>query len=243
MLHCSYCNKQYIRQSALNNHILTCKFNRFCNNHNFTINNLSNENICKLLIDLHNKYEKLEKDYHEIKKFVNITKKKIDILDYLNDKYRYLTFDFNDFINQYNISLEELDIIFNKNYIDGFIQIFIKNVQYLKNKDITIPIKAFSNKEGILYIYSKDLQQWKILDDENLCKFISNIDKLILKLFLKWKIEKETTMDAEQFSNIYPIYMKKILATNYNNKNYTIKNKLFNYFKINIKNIISYEFC
>ena len=49
-------------------------------------------------------------------------------------------------------------------------------------------------------------------------------------------------MTSDEFSNVYPIYMKKILSTNSQNKNIIIKNKLYKYLKVNIKNIVTYEF-
>ena len=251
MLSCQYCGKQYVRKSALNNHLINCRFNNICKhnnsdlydkNNNINIVSISNENIYKLLIDLHNKYEKLEQDYNEVKKFVNITKNKIDINEYLNQRYDYSEYDTNDFIGNIKINIDDLEVIFKKNYAEGVIQIIINNIEKLKITNQNIPIKAFSHKDGILYGYYKELKQWKIIDSDNWNVIIRHFDKIILTLFLKWKEEKEKTMTSDEFSNVYPIYMKKILFNNYQNKNIIIKNKLYKYLKVNIKNIVTYEF-
>ena len=42
-----------------------------------------------MVILLYNKYEKLESDYTELKKYVAITKNKINILDYLNENFKH----------------------------------------------------------------------------------------------------------------------------------------------------------
>ena len=92
---CIYCNKIYIREFAFNNHLAKCKLN---NNIKVTTSNseykmqynksISNEVIFNMLLDLNNKYEKLQADYDELKKHTNIVKNKISILDYLNNNYQ-----------------------------------------------------------------------------------------------------------------------------------------------------------
>ena len=114
---CSYCKKSYIRKTAFNNHQLKCDLIRICNNvkskdeedeeelpvkFNGSINDMY-----KLLINLNNKFEKLEADYNEIKKYVNVTKNNIDIIEYLNKNYDYSEFDFIKFLNS-NLDLNIL---------------------------------------------------------------------------------------------------------------------------------------
>ena len=85
---CSFCNKTYIRKAAYNNHIEKCKLHYYCKNskpqpsiniEDITIENMpiNNESIFKLLINLQNKYEKLQEDYDELKKYVINKKSKI----------------------------------------------------------------------------------------------------------------------------------------------------------------------
>ena len=108
---CSYCKKNYVRKSAFNNHKLNCQFIRICNNvktikeqNELDVIDQNNElsikfdgsinDMYKLLINLNNKFEKLQTDYNEIKKYVNITKNKIDIIEYLNKNYNSNNLDF-----------------------------------------------------------------------------------------------------------------------------------------------------
>ena len=41
-----------------------------------------------MVIMLHNKYDKLETEYNELKKYVSVVKNKINILDYLNQNFK-----------------------------------------------------------------------------------------------------------------------------------------------------------
>ena len=116
---CNYCNKIYIRKYAYNNHLQKCKFYKSrCtiikgenteflntnNNNNNNNNNLNNSTIFKMLIDLTNKYEKLQSDYNELKKFVETNKKKVNIITYLNSNYNFDNYDFYDFTNSIKIN-------------------------------------------------------------------------------------------------------------------------------------------
>ena len=78
----------------------------------------------------------------------------------------------------------------------------------------------------------------------DLITFIKYFDKKILNLFLKWKIEAQEKMNYDKFSDIYILNMKKVLGQNFEKKDKKtiIKNKLYKYLKINLKNIVSYEF-
>ena len=51
-------------------------------------------------------------------------------------------------------------------------------------------------------------------------------------------------MNYDKFSDIYILNMKKVLGQNFEKKDKKtiIKNKLYKHLKINLKNIVSYEF-
>ena len=82
---CSYCSKHYIMKSAYNNHLLKCKFAHFSskfekgsekntNSETITIDslkqNMNINNLFAIVIMLYNKYEKMESDYNELKKYI-----------------------------------------------------------------------------------------------------------------------------------------------------------------------------
>ena len=249
---CKYCNKIYIRKYAYNNHFEKCKFyksrcsiikednDKFLNNINKTNINLSNSIIYKMLIDLTNKYDKLQKDYDELKKFVETNKKKVDIITYLNNNFNFDNYDFNDFIKSINITSEDLELIFKKDYLDGIVSIILNKINILENN---VPLKAFSTKENILYIYLNSLKSWIQMSNEELQKIIKYFSKNILNEFSKWESETRKTMRPDDFSEIYILNMKKVLGGNYDSKNLNnlLKTRLYKNIKINVKSISSYE--
>ena len=194
---------------------------------NVTINNLFS-----MVIMLYNKYEKMEAEYNELKKYATITKKKINILEHLNEncKQEYLNvgLNFKKFVDGLVINQEMLDKIFKYDYVDGILNIFI---EYIK-ESLLLPIKCFNIKENVLYIF--DDEKWIIMDDDYLRIFIKSFDKKMLLQFLQWKIDSEKKFDSDTFGEIYIINMKKVIAGNFEKKNKVvmIRNRIYKYLKV-----------
>tara|TARA_B110000444_G_scaffold242325_1_gene259537 strand:- start:20387 stop:21172 length:786 start_codon:yes stop_codon:yes gene_type:complete len=255
---CNYCNKSYIRKSAFNNHQLNCELTRICNNvkTNYQENKEETEldikfngtinDVYKLLINLNNKFEKLETDYNELKKYATVCKNKIDIIEHLNKNFQYSDFNFDQFINSILITDIELQIIYEKDYIDGIFQIIVNHIEKIKH-DSNIPIKAFNNKEGVLYIYLNSLDNshnWVIVDEDRIKSIMKYFDKKLLPLFIQWKDYYQLHHDPNDFTLIYVKNMKRVLGSNFEkkNKNAMLQNKLYKYLKINLKNFIQDDF-
>ena len=268
---CVYCNKIYVRKASYNNHLVKCKLCRFasdCGNNNFVnandsinigyVNNdnssvinidslkkdLTIHNLFAMVIMLYNKYEKLESEYTELKKYVAITKNKINILDYLNENFKqeYMSNGGNNitkFMDELVIGEDQLQKIFKYDYVDGIFNIIC---DYINVKGSLFPIKCFNTKENVLYIF--DGQLWLVMDDVYLRKFIKSFDKKILTKFVEWKKVAEKTIDPEIFGEIYIQNMKKVIGGNYEKKNpaFMIKNKLYKHLKIDLQSIVRYDF-
>jgi hypothetical protein len=270
---CSYCKKIYIRKASYNNHLIKCKLCRFSSNCGKTELELESElesvkpesesvvtmdslkkdltihNLFAMVIMLYNKYEKLESEYTELKKYVTITKNKINILDYLNENFKhdFMNMDaggtnITKFIDELVIGEDQLQKIFKYDYVDGIFNIICDYIDKLNVKGLLVPIKCFNTKENVLYIFDGEL--WLIMDDNYLRKFIKSFDKKILTKFVEWKKIAEKTIDPEIFGEIYIQNMKKVIGGNYEKKNPAsmIKNRLYKHLKVDLKSIVSYDF-
>jgi len=208
---------------------------------------LNIHNLFAMVIMLYNKYEKLESEYTELKKYVNVTKNKINILDYLNENFKH---DFMrdegtnivKFMDELVIGQDQLEKIFKYDYVDGIFNIICDYIDKLNVKGSLLPIKCFNTKENILYIFDGEL--WLIMDDVYLRKFIKSFDKKILTKFVEWKKIAEKTIDTEIFGEIYIQNMKKVIGGNYEKKNpaLMIKNRLYKHLKIDLQSIVRYDF-
>jgi hypothetical protein len=260
LYNCSYCNKKYIRKSAYNNHLIKCKYATkqyksaskplVSETEGLSLESLSRDvniqNLFTMVIMLHNKYDKLESEYNELKKYVSVVKNKINILDYLNENFKH---DFlrdganiKNFMTNLVLQQDHLQKIFKHDYVDGIFNIICEYIDTLNVKGILLPIKCFNNKENVLYIF--DGVQWIIMDDTYLRAFIKSFDKKILTLFVEWKASAEKSIDAEIFGEIYIQNMKKVIAGNYEKKNpaLMIKSRLYKHLKNDLKSIVHYDF-
>ena len=208
---------------------------------------LNIHNLFAMVIMLYNKYEKLESEYTELKKYVNVTKNKINILDYLNENFKsdYMSNGGNNitkFIDELVIGEDQLEKIFKYDYVDGIFNIICDYINKLNVKGSLVPIKCFNTKENVLYIF--DGESWLIMDDVYLRKFIKSFDKKILTKFVEWKKIAEKTIDTEIFGEIYIQNMKKVIGGNYEKKNpaFMIKNRLYKHLKIDLQSIVHYDF-
>jgi len=260
LYNCSYCNKKYVRKSAYNNHLIKCKYATkqyksaskplVSETESLTLESLSRDvniqNLFTMVIMLHNKYDKLESEYNELKKYVSVVKNKINILDYLNENFKndFLRDGANikNFMGNLVLHQDHLQKIFKHDYVDGIFNIICEYIDTLNVKGTLLPIKCFNNKENVLYIF--DGEQWIIMDDTYLRVFIKSFDKKILTLFVEWKASAEKSIDAEIFGEIYIQNMKKVIAGNYEKKNpaLMIKNRLYKHLKNDLKSIVHYDF-
>ena len=184
---CNICCKQYIRKDAFDKHYLLCNFNfeksrselRY-NGENLTAPNISNEKIYLLLVDLSNKYNKLQADYDELKKFVITKRKKINIIDYLNNNCITCgSIDFDNYIEyiiseimihgvynngQKDYDNEYLNLIFENDFINGMVRILSKIIINEREKKL-LPIKVFQQKDEIYVLrQSEDKSEGESVD-------------------------------------------------------------------------------
>jgi len=250
---CSYCSKSYSRKDALNKHTLLCAFNskksidRSKSNFDSDIPNI--QQMYSIIVDLSLKYDKLQSDYDKLSKWVQQKKKKINIIEWLNEKcIPSITHD--KWLDEIILTRKHLNYVFSYDFVDGILFI-LQDFLIIDNDNILNTIKAFDHKEGALFVYDKINQdndventiiKWHIMTVEEFQKMIRCISLKIIVEFKKWQDENMDKMDDEAFSKEYIINFKKVMGnSDYYSQYNKIRNKLYKYLKINLKNIL-YEF-
>ena len=192
-----------------------------------------------IVMELVKSNNKLRKDVEELKRWVYAKKKKIIIVDWLNENYKPVE-NYKEFISKLNIRREHLDIIFKSNIIDG-IQEILQN--FIVNNDIC-PLKSLDQRVNTIYVYNED-SKWEQLSLIEFNNIISNIMKRILDEFKKWQDENEDKLYTDDFSAIYVQNVKKVMGgdISIDKQRSKIHRNLYTYLKMNLQNTIEYEFC
>tara|TARA_B100001769_G_C22094876_1_gene590646 strand:+ start:1191 stop:2042 length:852 start_codon:yes stop_codon:yes gene_type:complete len=225
----------------------------------------SNKELFIMLTNLNLKYDKLMNDYSTLKNYVDTIKNKTNIIEYLNT-HCYSNLSIFQFIYNININLNDLQLLFENGYLNGITNILIKYIDSQILQNINIPIKAFTRKHQVCYINisshdnsnddnsnddnsnddnsnddnsnDDNKYKWVLLDHDNLYKLFNIINSKILNTFTIWNTNAIKTMDYDKYSELYPIYMKKILGVSNDSTTtlqISIKNKIYNHIKNEMK--------
>jgi hypothetical protein len=243
---CVNCNKTYSRQSAYDKHKI------FCNEsdpNTIKLDNIDTLTLHEIVIELVKSNNKLRKDVEELKRWVHTKKRKIIILDWLNENYvnnKKPLQNYKDFMSKCVITRESLEIIFKTNIIDGIQEIlntYIQNIDQDQDQDQVLPLISFDQKDNAIYVFNEK-NKWQLLSTTDFANIFSQLLKSIMEEYYKWKTENEANLYDEEFSDIYLQNTKKILGgdMSIDKQREKVHRNLYKYLKKNLQNTTEYEF-
>lgn len=244
---CIYCGKSYKTRTNLEKHLLLCELIYKRKNTSLSLEDEhdipSQKKIYQLLLELGQKYNRLEEKVEEINKYVIKKKKKINIIEWLTTNIT-PNIDFNVFTEKINITNNHVEFLFNNSIIDTFNEIFNS---FYETNDLENPIFAFIQKNNTFYIYDKIEANhiWIELSREKFIKFLNKIQMKISKAFYEWKkIHTQELNDIENLSTLYDKALIKLMSVDFKQENILCKIKTIIYAKIktDIKALVEYEF-
>jgi hypothetical protein len=200
------------------------------------INNTSFEKH-KLLCQI--KHDKYDEEKKIDTKNLTTKKKKFAVLDWLNESY-FPSQDIDKWKNSVTVNRLHLNYLFKNNYTDGVLNI-IKDYLPLSDENY-LPLKSFDQKDNTIFIYQKS--KWIVLEHSEFEKIVQIISKKIITEFKNWQDENEDKLYNDDFSVIYIENVRKIMGGKHSveQQNNIIHRNLYKYLKMNLKNIIQYEF-
>jgi hypothetical protein len=235
-LKCSICNKEYHNDNLFDKHKLICSITHDQHNED----KLGVKNLSKIVCYLVKANMKLEEEVNELKKWANTKKKKFAVIEWLNENYE-PKMNLEVWIDTIIVTREHLNHLFKNNYNDGVVNIL---KEYLPlNEENFIPLKSFDQKDNTIFVYKGS--KWDVYAHGDFEKLISGISKKLLNEFKVWQDENEDKLYTDEFSALYLQNVKKIMGGNYSveQQNNAIHRSLYKYLKMNLKNIIQYEFA
>jgi hypothetical protein len=190
---CSICNKKFTRLTALRRHRGICELlnqsNRCQKADLEEIADLPPINeLWSIVKTLVQENIKLKKDMEKIKNWVHTKKKKINIINWLNEnKKPVLTFQ--EWKLKINIYDSDLNLIFDNGFITGIAYILERNLKLTEE----LPIRAFQQKSNCLYIYE---------DKGNLLEKVTTKGELLEKVPTKGELLEKVPTKGELLEKV-----------------------------------------
>jgi hypothetical protein len=248
---CINCSREYTRKSYYDKHSLICDFlSKSVKEHKIDVQEYDDtpnqRQLYEVILELSAKIVKMEEKISELSKNAEYKRKKINIIEWLNNSIK-CNINFNQWIENIKINRKHLELIFNNDYNNGIVHI-LKDIIHIgeldhNNNEILLPMKSFDQKPNMIYIHNDG--QWNIMNNEMLNKLTGTFTKLLLGEFINWQKENmEKLENDDRFGIEYAQNMKKIIGHNLsvdqiNNK---IKNEIYKILKVNLKSVVEYEF-
>jgi uncharacterized protein YeeX (DUF496 family) len=209
----------------------------------------SQRKMFQMLIELGEKYNKLEQKVEELNKWVVKKKKKINVLEWLNANMKPSML-FDDILDKINVNEEDVKSLLENSYYDVMNDIFSRNIYNFGESEN--PIFAFVQKQNIFYIYDTNNTTnnnvnniWIELTKERLTKFLNKVHTKVFKAFYDWKnINKNEITRDERLSNLCDKTFVKLMSVEFKQENIYAKarNAIYSRMKTDMKELIEYEF-
>lgn len=248
---CEICKKSYTKKSSLDKHKILCDYKtksklevkvdaeELGDKPNY-------DQLVKIVQELAFKYVKLEEKMEQMQVWVNQKKQKIKVGNWLNEHVD-STIGFKEWVTTIEVLPQiALSLIDNTAF-----QTFQSILEYnLSNKpEFVCPIKCFSQKPNIFYVSEKTpdgKSVWTQLELDELLLVLKRIQSKLLVELSRWKLENKNKIEdddklSEQFNKAI-IKLMNITIVAHDTNVGRIRNNLYNFLKMDLKNLIEYDF-
>ena len=229
IVNCPSCFKSFKRVGCYEKHIFQCQRR--------TEEKIpNNKELWDMITHLTEKYNTVQSEMEYLKNKMGIQNKKIDVLEWLN-KLEKPNSTWNEIIDNFEMKICDLDLIFQKGLIEGVVDIMIQYFQSFNSTDV---IRCYEQKKNVFYVFNGS---WEILNKGDFKNSYKAIYQKILSLFEEYKNLNENKMNDDEFQIEFNNNFVKILCvqTSFELQSTRIKNKIFNELKENFKSIIELE--
>ena len=229
IINCPSCFKSFKRAGCYEKHIFQCQ-----RRNEEKIPN--NKELWDMITHLTEKYNTVQSEMEYLKNKMGIQNKKIDVLEWLNKQEKPNT-TWKEIIENFEMKICDLDLIFQKGLIEGVVDIMIQYLQSFNSNDV---IRCYEQKKNVFYVFNGS---WEILNKGDFENSYKTIYQKILSLFEEYKNLNENKMNDDEFQIEFNNNFVKILCvqTPFELQSVRIKNKIFDELKENFKSIIELE--
>jgi hypothetical protein len=217
-----------------------------------------------MLLEMAQKYSRLEERMNEVNKWVNKKKKKINVLEWLNTNITPVLL-FENLSEKIIVTDDDINFLLNNTFYDTINELFSKTI-YIKSENenendndnntehTMYPIFTLIQKSNTIYIYDKPIDNnsnsnsnnvWQECTREKLVKFLNIVHIKISKHFYNWKKSKMNEINNDDnFATLCDKTLIKLMNIDFKQDAILskIKSQLYNKLKTDMKLLIEYEF-
>jgi len=245
MNNCPHCLRTYQRKVYFDRHVGLCQMlSKTKHERLMEVEEQADtptlRDLYAVVMSLTEKYSQMEKKFTELSKYASIKKQKLNIVDWLNTNFSSQATDYTEWFKSIRVQKEELYVLFQTDYVGG-VMALIK--QLLTIEDEKRPVRAFTAKDGVFYIYQETENCWEVADAETFQKLMFSIDKQFMSAFVEWQNENKERMQNDDFLDTYTKNARKIMGGhNTREQLYSrIKRELYTYLRTELPEMIEYE--
>ena len=240
---CPYCSRQFLRKSTFNRHIISCEILSKTPKERY-LEEINRDDIPSIrqiycvILEIAERQLKIEKKMEMIDKWVENKKKKLSVIDWLNDNLTpsstYL-----EWLENITITRRHLELIFQHNHING--KIYILQEFLPLSEENRLPIKSFDQKQNALFIYN---QKWQLMTPDLFDRLLNTLQKKLMDEFVRYQNDNMHRMSDENFTIEYIQLVQKVMGSKDTKEKVVsrIRRELYKHLKMNLRNIIQVEF-
>jgi len=239
---CKLCTNTYSTKHSLDKHRIICEFRyRSDKTKQKEFEELgdmpTNEELIKVVQEMAVKMEKMECKMEKMQQIINCKKRKINVIKRLSNTTP--AYSFETLIKSYlTITPEHFQKLMDEQNMLASIE-GILNSHFTQNCNDIYPIKAFIQKDNILFIYSKnkDTEEtcWRQAETYDIITLIKYIQFRLTYELMEWKKNNaELIENNNRTSEIFNKTIIKLMSVTDNNA-FKIKHYLYNQIKTNIE--------
>jgi hypothetical protein len=242
---CKVCEKKYTQKCSYQNHAILCEFLKNSKRENAIEEEESTDlpsykDLVKLVGMLAVKNNKLEEKVESLQKWVEKSKKKVNILEWLNTNVKPIL-TFAQFLESIVLSENHVNCLNEHNMMKTLTTIF---EEYFK-KENNIPVYAFKEKQNIFYWYNQETNSWSEMEKDKVVSMIYYIDREVQREISAWSMKyHEKIKYNDKWAQTFNKLIGKANTLSYRDDATLSKLKgiLFNLLKCDIKRYVEYEF-
>ena len=242
---CVNCGKGYKTRNGLDRHLVLCEIVHKIKSgakvaEEVEVEIPSPKIMYQMILQLAEKYQRLEEKTSEMNKWVVKKKKKMDVVVWLNESVK-PDYEFDKVADR--VVIEEADVEF---MLDNTLHETIYRVLFrvfVADDVVVVPVFAFNQKQGVLYMYEKE--KWTELPADRLTRLLNICQRKISKAMLDRKKKHKDEINAsDAFATRYDKAVLRLMSIEFRENGQTnkAKNALYNRLKTDAKTVIEYEF-